>query len=123
MATVIGVGGIFFKSPDPAALQEWYQKVLGLKPDQWGGVFFTPDTTARVPGAGTVWSPFKATTEYFAPSTRDFMINLMVDDMDGILERCRANGVDVTELPPQNGRFAHLVDPDGIKIELWEPKP
>lgn len=123
MARVIGVGGVFFKSPDADALREWYQKVLGLQPERWGGVFFTPDAAAKVPGAGTVWSPFKATAGYFAPSTREFMINLMVDDMDAMIERCKANGVEVTELPPENGRFAHLVDPDGTKIELWEPKP
>ncbi len=121
MARVIGVGGIFFKSPDPAALREWYQKVLGLEPEQWGGAFFTPDSVAAIPGAGTVWSPFKAASGYFAPSSREFMINLMVDDMDEMIARCRANGVEVEEAPPQNGRFAHLVDPDGTKIELWGP--
>ncbi|MCC6536297.1 MAG: VOC family protein [Bryobacterales bacterium] len=123
MAKVIGVGGVFIKSPDPAALREWYQKVLGFEMEPWGGAVFPPGPAAAVPGAGTVWCPFKPSTTYFAPSTREVMVNFMVDDMDAMLERCRANGVEVKEAEPQNGRFAHLMDPDGTRIELWEPKP
>jgi predicted enzyme related to lactoylglutathione lyase len=124
MARVLGIGGVFFRSKDPAALTSWYRDVLGLEVESWGGVVFRPDAMASHPGAGTVFSPFEADTEYFAPSTRDFMINLAVDDLDGILASCAQHGVEATVMPDEpNGRFAHLVDPDGTKIELWQPKP
>ena len=124
MAKVIGVGGIFFKSRDPAALINWYRDVLGLQVHDWGGVFMTPDAMAAHPGAGTVFAPFKQDTTYFEPSTKDFMINLAVDDLDGILASCAKLGVEAKVLPPEpNGRFAHVSDPEGTRIELWEPKP
>jgi predicted enzyme related to lactoylglutathione lyase len=80
---------------------------------------------AAVPGAGTVWSPFKADTTYFAPSPKDFMINLIVDDLDAVLARCKGEGVEPVGaiLDEVNGRFAHILDPEDNKIELWEPKP
>lgn len=125
MARVIGVGGVFFKARDGAALREWYTRVLGLEIRDWGGVVFTPDAAAKKPGAGTVWSPFKADTDYFAPSTKEFMVNFMVDDLDAMLARCKEQGVEPVKLFPDemNGRFAHIMDPEGNKIELWEPKP
>jgi catechol 2,3-dioxygenase-like lactoylglutathione lyase family enzyme len=125
MAKVLGIGGVFFKARDAGALRAWYRRALGLDIHDWGGVFFTPDLAAAKPGAGTVWSPFKVDTDYFAPSTKDFMINFMVDDLDAVLARLQAEGVkDVKVLPDEvNGRFAHLLDPEGNKIELWEPKP
>ncbi len=124
MASVLGVGGVFFKSNDPAGLTAWYRDVLGLKVEEWGGVVFTPDAMAAHPGAGTVFSPFAADTTYFDPSTKDFMINLAVDDLDGILASCAEHGVEATMFPDQpNGRFAHIVDPEGTKIELWQPRP
>jgi predicted enzyme related to lactoylglutathione lyase len=124
MARVLGIGGVFFKSNDPGALGGWYRDVLGLEIQEWGGAFITPDGMAAHPGAGTVFSPFPADTRYFEPSTRDFMINLAVDDLDGILARCAKHGVVVTLLSEEpNGRFAHILDPDGTKIELWQPKP
>jgi predicted enzyme related to lactoylglutathione lyase len=124
MASVLGVGGVFFKSKDPAGLTAWYRDVMGLKVEAWGGVVFTPDSMAAHPGAGTVFSPFEADTTYFDPSTKDFMINLAVDDLDGILASCAAHGVEATVFPDQpNGRFAHVVDPEGTKIELWQPRP
>lgn len=125
MARVLGVGGVFFKAHDVDALKEWYRRVIGFEINDWGGVFFLPDSAAAHPGAGTVWSPFKASTDYFEPSKKDFMINFMVDDLDGVLERCREHGVEPVKLFPDepNGRFAHVLDPEGNKIELWEPKP
>ena len=124
MARVLGVGGVFFKSRDPRALSAWYRDVIGLELEDWGGVVFRPEAMAGHPGAATVFSAFEAETTYFEPSTRDFMINLAVDDLDGILASCAAHGVDVKVLPDEpNGRFAHLLDPDGTKIELWQPKP
>lgn len=121
---VIGLGGLFFKSSDPAAMNEWYARVLGVPMEKWGA-FFTPDAAAAHPGAGTVFSPFGADTGYFAPSDKDFMFNLMVDDLDGILARCAENGVMPLApiLDEANGRFAHIMDPEGRKIELWQPKP
>jgi predicted enzyme related to lactoylglutathione lyase len=122
---VIGVGGVFLKSPDPAALSAWYADVLGLELGSWGGIFFAADAVAATPGAGTVFSPFKADTDYFAPSEKDYMINLMVEDLDAILARCRERGVEPFNLmfDEPNGRFAHILDPEGRKIELWQPKP
>ena len=122
---VIGLGGLFFRSADPAALREWYGRVLGLEFADWGGVVFTPATAAAQPGAATVFSGFAADSDYFAPSTNEFMFNLMVDDLDGMLARCAAQGVEPIKLMPDEGmgQFAHIMDPEGRKIELWEPKP
>jgi predicted enzyme related to lactoylglutathione lyase len=122
---VIGLGGFFFKSADPDATREWYTRVLGLTFEDWGGLMFEPAVAAAHPGACTVFSPFDAATDYFAPSTNDFMFNLMVDDMDGMLARCAAQGVIPLKLMADdyNGRFAHIMDPDGRKIELWQPRP
>ena len=123
MARVLGVGGVFFKAEDPAALNRWYRDVLGLEMETWG-IFITPEAMAAHPGAGTVFSPFEAATTYFEPSPKAFMVNLAVDDLDGILARCAEHGVEATVLPDEpNGRFAHILDPEGMKIELWEPKP
>ena len=122
---VLGIGGLFFKSANPAAMVEWYGRVLGMAFTDWGGVVFTPDMAAAQPGAGTVFSPFKANTEYFAPSDKEFMFNLMVDDLTAMLARCAEHGVTpiMTLLGEANGSFAHIMDPEGRKIELWEPKP
>ena len=122
---VLGLGGLFFKSADTAAMREWYGRVLGLEFNEWGGLVFLPETAAAHPGAGTVFSPFSADTDYFAPSDKEFMFNLMVDDLDGVLARCAEHGVTPvnTMLDEANGHFAHIMDPEGRKIELWEPKP
>ncbi len=124
MSKVIGLGGLFFRSADPAACREWYGRVLGMPFDEWGMVF-TPDAAAAHPGAATVFSPFAADTDYFAPSDKEFMFNLMVDDLDGMLARCAEQGVEPIKIMPDEGmgRFAHIMDPEGRKIELWEPKP
>lgn len=125
MAKVLGIGGLFFKTADGEKLRAWYGRVLGLEFADWGGVVFTPDAAAAHPGAGTVFSPFKADTDHFAPSDKEFMFNLMVDDLDGALARAKAEGVEPVKVYPDeaNGRFAHIMDPEGRKIELWEPKP
>jgi predicted enzyme related to lactoylglutathione lyase len=124
MAKVLGVGGVFFKAKDSAALKQWYRDVLGMDVGDWGAIFM-PDALARQPGAATIFSTFKADTDYILPSTRDFMINFAVDDLAGMLERARQHGVEPVKMFPDepNGRFAHLIDPEGVKIELWEPKP
>ncbi|MEQ1548037.1 MAG: VOC family protein [Chakrabartia sp.] len=124
MPKVLGIGGLFFKSADPAACRIWYGRVLGIPLEPWG-MAFTPDAAAAHPGAATVFAPFAADTDYFAPSDAAFMFNLMVDDLDGILARCGEHGVlpIAPVLDEPNGRFAHIMDPEGRKIELWEPKP
>jgi catechol 2,3-dioxygenase-like lactoylglutathione lyase family enzyme len=121
---VVGIGGVFFKVKDAARLREWYTRVLGFTIDDWGGLAFKSGLFAEIPGSVQVWSPFNADTKYFEPSTKDFMINLMVDDLDGVLARCTKEGVTPTSRDDSdpNGRFAHIIDPEGIKIELWQPK-
>ena len=124
MAKVIGVGGVFFKSADQDAVREWYGRVLGLSYEPWGGVLFFPQAAAAHPGSATVFSSFPADTDYFGPSTKEFMFNLMVDDMAGVLARCAEHGVTpVKTYDEANGLFAHIMDPEGRKIELWQPKP
>ncbi len=124
MAKVLGVGGLFFKADDADALRNWYRRVLGLEFAPWGGVVFPAAKTAEWPGAGTVFHAM-ADADYLAPSTNEFMFNLMVDDLDGMLARCAEHGVTPIKLFPEepNGRFAHILDPEGRKIELWQPKP
>jgi predicted enzyme related to lactoylglutathione lyase len=123
MPKVLGLGGLFFKSADPAAMREWYGRVLGLPFEEWGMVF-SPDAAAAWPGAGTVFAPFAADTGYFAPSDKEFMFNLMVDDLPAMLARCAEQGVQPVGpvLDEANGLFAHVIDPEGRKIELWQPK-
>lgn len=124
MAKVIGVGGIFFKSKDSAALTKWYSEVLNMPMQEWGGIVLKPEDMANHPGAGTVFSPFKQETTYFQPSTKDFMINLAVDDLEGVLANCAKHGVEANRVPDESmGKFAHIMDPEGNKIELWEPRP
>lgn len=119
MAKVLGIGGVFFKAKDPAASSEWYGRVLGFDVTSWGGVKFEhPDRGSQV------WAPFKADSDYFDPSPHSMMINLLVDDIDGVLARVAKEGVEPLGRmdDDDNGRFAWLLDPDGIKLELWEPK-
>lgn len=124
MGNVIGIGGLFFKSPDPKATCDWYARVLGVDFQDWGGALFLPQAAAGQPGAATVFSPFAADTPYFAPSDSAFMVNLMVDDLAAVLACCEAEGVAPLGevLDEANGRFAHVMDCDGRKVELWEPK-
>lgn len=125
MAKVLGVGGLFFKARDPEALKEWYARVLGLEAAEWGGWWFPSGDFAAHAGSGTVVHAMKADSDYLDPSTNEFMFNLVVDDIDGVLARCKENGVEPIKLFPDdfNGRFAHIIDPEGRKIELWQPRP
>ena len=119
MARVIGFGGIFFKSRDPQALREWYAKHLGMQVGDFGAMF---EEDASRPGC-TLWVPFGAETNHFAPSARDFMLNFRVDDLQGLLAKLRAEGVDVDPKvqEDENGRFGWIMDPEGTRIELWQP--
>lgn len=121
MAKVVGVGGIFFKSKDPKALMDWYQRALGI-PGEAGYVVFLP--SAVPPGGATVFSPFKEDADKFAPSTREFMFNLMVDDLESALRQVVAAGatlVDKRQDYGEYGSFGWFMDPDGNKVELWQP--
>lgn len=124
MAKVTGIGGIFFKSTnDSAALAAWYQKHLGLPVESWGGaVLRWPDDTAEDKGL-TVWSVAKKDTKWFSPSESAFMINYRVDNLDELIAQLRADGVEIVNGPEaaENGKFAWIMDPDGNKVELWEP--
>ena len=120
MAKVTGLGGIFFKSCDPAALAAWYAKHLGLEVEAWGGVRF--EENEQRPGY-TLWSPFAADTAYFGPGAQPYMINFRVDDLDALLAQLRAAGAAVDERVEQSefGRFGWVTDPEGTRIELWQP--
>ncbi|MEZ5973199.1 MAG: VOC family protein [Hyphomonadaceae bacterium] len=124
MAKVLGVGGLFFKSRDGDAMRDWYGRVLGITFADWGGALFLPQDAAAYAGAATVFSPFKADSDYFAPSDKEFMFNLIVDDLAGVLARAKAEGVEpIMTMDEANGSFAHIMDNEGRKIELWQPKP
>ena len=119
---ITGIGGVFFKSHDPKALAAWYRDVLGLPIETWGGAMLRTDV-AGYPHVVT-WNAFPAGTDYFAPSSREFMLNFAVDDMDAFLARITAKGVSVLKRDDSDpsGRFAWIVDPDGTKIEFWQGK-
>ena len=122
MARITGIGGIFFKSPDPKRLAAWYRDVLGLAIEDWGGAMLPYDAPGHP--ANVVWTPFETASGYFAPSERGHMINFAVDDLDAFLAGLHEKGVEPLERNDSDpfGRFAWLLDPDGTKIELWEPK-
>jgi predicted enzyme related to lactoylglutathione lyase len=121
MASVLGVGGIFFKSKDPKALGKWYAKWLNMKVDAYGA---TLQPANYPPGGFTVWSPFSSDTNYFSPSTAEFMINLIVDDLEQALDQVKEGGAQlVGDIQQEDyGDFGWFIDPDGNKIELWQPK-
>lgn len=121
MAKVLGVGGIFFKSRNPQALMAWYQQHLGFSTESTDYTTFFP--AAMPVGGCTVFSPFKDTTGYFAPSKRDFMFNLIVDDLDAALAQVKTGGAELVGDPQSfdYGRFGWFMDPDGNKVELWQP--
>ena len=126
MAKVKGLGGIFFKTRDPQGMKAWYVKHLGITPEKDGEVLFRwrdRDDPERV--GYTVWSPFPQDTGYFGPGTSPYMVNFRVDDLDGLLRQLREAGVKVEERVEESefGRFGWFTDPDGNRVELWEPPP
>jgi len=123
---VLGVGGIFFRSKNPGLLGKWYADTLGLGIENWGDTHGTSFAPADMPPmAFTVWSAFAANTKYFGESGQGYMINLVVDDLDTALSNVEAAGGDVLEEREEHdfGRFGWFVDPDGNRVELWEPPP
>ncbi len=123
MARITGIGGIFFKARDPKALKQWYVDHLGLPVADYGGVNFL--WTDEVPaGTGsTAWSTFPENTEYFGTGPQTAMVNYRVDDLDGILQQLQAAGawIDPKREDHEYGRFAWANDPEGNRIELWQP--
>jgi len=123
MARVVGVGGVFFKSEDPEKLYQWYEEHLGIKKMDDPGVSFRTSDLSK--NGFVVWSAFRSDTQYFDPATKQYMFNLIVDDLDGALQQVQAGGAElIGEVEAYDfGRFGWFMDPDCNKVELWEPKP
>ena len=123
MKKVTGIGGIFFKCDDPKKMNEWYSQNLGLPVQSWGTMFKWRDAEDPDKESYTVWSPFAKDTKYFEPSKKEFMINYQVEDLEALVEQLKADGVTFVDelVDSEYGKFIHLVDPEGNKIELFEP--
>ena len=122
MAKVVGIGGVFFKAKDPKSLGEWYAQWLGFEIESsFGGTVLPADRLPR--GAYSVWGPFEEATDYFKPSENPYMINLIVDDLDGVLARLKEGGAEIVgeKEVSEFGAFGWFVDPEGNKVELWQP--
>ncbi len=121
MKRVVGIGGVFFKCKDPEKMRKWYSNHLGLNTDQYGTVFVSGKDDVKK--SFTTWSPFDKDTDYFLPSSKEFMINYRVADLDQLLPVLKEEGVIVVgEIQSFDyGKFAHIMDPEDNKIELWEP--
>jgi predicted enzyme related to lactoylglutathione lyase len=124
MSKVTGIGGVFFKCKDPKAVTEWYQTNLGLNTNPYGASFEwyeRPDSPTK---AQTQWTPFKEDTKYFEPSTKEFMISYRVENLEALVEELKKSGVTILDTIESYdfGKFIHILDPEGNKIELWEPK-
>lgn len=119
---ITGIGGVFIKSKDPKALKAWYRDVLGLKLEPWGGAALSYTAPGHPPVV--VWNPISQTDDYMAPSTREFMVNFAVDDLDAFVAMLTKKGVTILKRDDSDpsGNFAWIMDPDGTKIELWQPK-
>ncbi|HUR28022.1 MAG TPA: VOC family protein [Planctomycetota bacterium] len=126
MNRVTGIGGIFIKAKNPEVMKAWYRKHLGLDISEWGGVTFQWQTAERPnPHGATVWSIFPQDSKYFAPSTAPFMVNYRVENLSEVLAALRAAGCDVDAKSDESeyGKFGWVMDPEGNRIELWEPPP
>lgn len=124
MRRVTGIGGVFFKAHDPVVLRAWYAKHLGIGVQAWGGAAFPWSDGAGGPANGmTIWSIGAADGDSFAPSTASFMINYRVDDLAGLLQALRDEGCDVLDKVEDSeyGKFGWVIDPEGNKVELWQP--
>lgn len=124
MKRVTGIGGIFFKSKDPKRLGAWYREHLGLDVSDWGGAIFQWGGPEGEPGM-TIWSPFAEDMDKMEPGSASFMINFRVADLDALLAALRSEGCNVLDKEESSGfgKFGWVMDPDGNKIELWEPPP
>lgn len=122
MKKVTGIGGVFFKCADPAAVREWYNKNLGLDASQYGANFEWRHLDEPAKKGTTVWNPFKKETDYFQPSAKEFMLNFRVENLEWLLGELKKEGIEpLGEIQVYEfGKFAHIMDPEGNKIELWE---
>ena len=120
---VTGIGGIFFKCKDPKKMREWYKTHLGLNTNQYGTVFEWRQGADTTKKGFTQWSPFNEKTKYFEPSTKEFMINYRVDNLEALVEELKKAGVSFTDSIEtfEYGKFVHIMDIEGNKLELWEP--
>lgn len=126
MKRVTGIGGIFFHAKDPVALRAWYQRHLGIDVQAWGGTAFTwSDEEGKPADGSTIWSIGAAGSDHFAPSTASFMVNYRVEDLTALLRALRQEGCDVLEKTDDSeyGKFGWVMDPEGNKVELWQPPP
>jgi predicted enzyme related to lactoylglutathione lyase len=126
MKRVTGIGGIFFKARNPDSLRTWYRQHLGIEIEAWGGFAFKWRSEQTPDGNGTtVWNIFKADTKYFDPSQSSFMINYRVDNLDELLRVLRIEGCNVDSKVDESefGKFGWVMDPEGNRIELWQPPP
>ena len=123
MKKVTGVGGIFFKCEDAGKMNDWYAKNLGLETSPYGTSFHWRELKDPEKKGSTVWSTFPKDTPYFKPSTKDFMINYRVENIEALIEQFKLDGVTIVdELAVYDyGKFIHIIDPEGNAIELWEP--
>jgi predicted enzyme related to lactoylglutathione lyase len=123
MKKVTGIGGIFFKCKDPSKVKEWYKTHLGLETDQYGAMFEWRLASDPNKKGFTQWSPFSETTKYFEPSTKDFMINYRVENLEALVEQLKKDGVTIADKIEtyDYGKFVHIIDVEGNKVELWEP--
>lgn len=123
MKRVTGIGGIFFKAEQPEPLRAWYKEHLGIPSDAHGAMFMWREDENPEHQGMTIWSIFPRSSSYFDPSSAPFMINYRVDDLDALLEQLHAEGVTIDPKRENHeyGRFAWIIDPDGNRIELWEP--
>jgi len=124
MKKVTGIGGIFFKCKDPKAVNEWYKTHLGLNTTPYGTSFEWRDIDDSTKKGVTQWSTFAEKTKYFEPSTKDFMINYRVENLEALAEQLKTEGVTIVDKIEDTdyGKFLHILDAEGNKIELWEPK-
>jgi predicted enzyme related to lactoylglutathione lyase len=123
MKKVTGIGGIFFKCQDPTKIKSWYQQHLGLNITDYGVQFEWNQEGDTSKKGSTTWAPFSAKSDYFAPSNKEFMINYRVDNLVALVEELKKEGVPLLDeiAVYDYGKFIHLMDPEGNKIELWEP--
>ena len=125
MKRVTGIGGIFFKAKDAPALRAWYKQHLGIDVQDWGGTAFTwTDADGNPTGGMTVWSVSPETSKQFAPSNASFMVNYRVEDLHAVIAALKAEGCNVLDKidDSEYGKFGWVIDPEGNKVELWEPR-
>lgn len=122
MKRVTGIGGIFFKCEDPKEMKNWYAKHLGFDTDDYGTSFEWRQADDTNKKGFSAWSPFDADTKYFEPSKKEFMVNYRVENLEWLLEELKKEGVQVLDEieAVEYGKFAHIIDPEGNKIQLWE---